>query len=180
MRKLVVGEFISLDGVVEAPEKWHFPYVDQGMTDVLADLNGQADTMLLGRVTYETFAAAFANATPGDPAGDQMNAFSRVVVTSTLKKLEWAGSTVLTGDVVEGVAALKEQPGRAILVTGSTTLVRALLRAGLVDELNLLVHPIVLGKGDRLFDDLDQTIPLRLESSAAFGSGVVHAVYRKG
>jgi dihydrofolate reductase len=108
--------------------------------------------MLLGRVTYESFAGAFANAPADDPVASQMNRPAKVVVSRTLRDLEWKNSTLLTGDVVEQVTQLKERPGGDIMITGSISLVRTLLRAGLVDELSLLVHPIVVGKGQRLFE----------------------------
>jgi dihydrofolate reductase len=177
MRKIVVAEFISADGVVEAPERWHFPYVDEEMYEVMWGLNAEADTMLLGRVTYQSYAGAFANAPADDPVAAQMNKPAKVVVSKTLDDLAWANSTQLTGDVIDQVARLKDQPGNAILVTGSITLARALLGAGLVDELNLLVHPIVLGAGQRLFDDSGATTPLKLVRCNALSTGVVHLVY---
>jgi len=179
MRKIIVAEFISVDGVVEAPERWHFPYVNEEMFGVMWALNAEADTMLLGRVTYQSFAGAFANAPADDPVAAQMNKTAKVVVSKTLNDLEWKNSTLLTGDVVDEVAKLKDQPGAAILVTGSTTLARTLLRAGLVDELNLLVHPIIVGTGQRLFEDNGVQAPLKLASCNTFSTGVVHLVYRK-
>jgi dihydrofolate reductase len=178
MRKIIVGEFISLDGVVEAPEQWNFPYVNDEMFGVLGALNAESDTMLLGRVTYQSFAGAFANAPADDPVAAQMNRPAKVVVSKTLDNLEWKNSTLLTGDVVEQVAKLKDQPGQSILSTGSITLVRTLLRAGLVDELNLLVHPIIVGAGRRLFEENADRLPLTLVHSATFSTGVVHLVYR--
>ena len=178
MRKIVVAEFISLDGVVETPERWHFPYVNEEMFGVMWAMNAEADTLLLGRVTYQGFAGAFANAPADDPVAAQMNKPAKVVVSKTLEDLEWKNSTLLTGDVVEQIAKLKDQPGEAILVTGSITLARTLLRAGLVDELNLLLHPIVVGAGQRLFENDGVQVPLTLVSSNAFSTGVVHLVYR--
>ncbi|HEY2795598.1 MAG TPA: dihydrofolate reductase family protein [Micromonosporaceae bacterium] len=178
MRKIIVAEFISLDGVVEAPDAWHFPYQNEEMFGAMWALIAEADTMLLGRVTYQSFAAAFGNAPADDPVAGQMNKPAKIVVSATLTEPTWHNSTVLTGDVVAGVTALKEQPGETILVTGSTRLVRTLLTAGLVDEVNLMVHPIVVGKGERLFAGDGPQIPLRLISSATFGTGVLHAVYR--
>ncbi len=178
MRKIVVAEFISLDGVVETPERWHFPYVNEEMFGVMWAMNAEADTLLLGRVTYQGFAGAFANAPADDPVAAQMNKPAKVVVSKTLEDLEWKNSTLLTGDVVEQIAKLKDQPGEAILVTGSITLARTLLRAGLVDELNLLLHPIVVGSGRRLFENDGVQVPLTLVSSNAFSTGVVHLVYR--
>ncbi|MBC6456996.1 dihydrofolate reductase family protein [Actinomadura sp. HBU206391] len=177
MRKIVVGEFMSLDGVVESPEKWHFPYLDDEMGQRIMSQMLESDTLLLGRVTYQTFAGAFANAGAGDPVAAQLNAIRKVVVSSTLETAEWQNSIVLTGDAVTQVGKLKGQPGKDISVTGSTTLVRSLLRAGLVDELRLLVHPIVVGGGERLFEADGDQIPLKLVDSKTFGSGVLALTY---
>jgi dihydrofolate reductase len=179
VRKIIVAEFISLDGVVEAPEEWHFPYVNDEMSAVMWALNGECDTMLLGRTTYQSFAGAFADAPADDPVASQMNRPAKVVVSATLEELAWARSTLLTGDVVAGVTELKNRPGASILTTGSIRLARTLLRAGLVDELNLLIHPIVIGGGaQRLFEDDGPRIPLALAHTATFSTGVTHAVYR--
>jgi dihydrofolate reductase len=177
MRKLTVAEFISLDGVVEAPDTWHFPYVDEEMMAVIGQANAETETMLLGRNTYQSFAGAFADMPADDPVAAMMNRPGKVVVSSTLRELTWQNSTLLTGDVVEGVTELKAGDGGGILTTGSTTLVRTLLRAGLVDELLLLVHPIVVGSGARLFEDGSPRVPLTLKHSATLGSGVLHLVY---
>jgi dihydrofolate reductase len=177
MRKIIVGEFISLDGVVEAPEKWHFPYANEEMFGVMGALSAQTDTMLLGRITYDSFAEAFANAPADDPAGAMMNRPAKVVASRTRTELDWAGSSVLDGDLLEAIAKLKTEPGADILTTGSISLVQAMLRAGLVDELNLLVHPIVLGSGRRLFQD-GVRVPLDLVSCEVFSTGVTHQVYR--
>ncbi len=166
MRKILVGEFISLDGVVEAPERWHFPYVDEQMMASMWGLGARTDTMLLGRRTFESFAAGFANAPSDDPVASQMNKPLKVVVSTTLSDLGWKNSTLLpAGDVVERVRELKAQPGADILTTGSTTLVRTLLAAGLVDELHLLV---LVGTGTRLFAARAQRVPLTLVSCENF------------
>ena len=177
-RKIVVAEFISLDGVVEAPETWHMSYVDDEMMAVIFEDNDRFDSMLLGRRTYDSFAGAFANAPADDEAGAQMNRQSRVVVSSTLRDPSWAGTTVLSGDVVSGIQALKEQPGKDLLTVGSTQLVRTMLRAGLVDELSLLVHPVVVGSGRRLFEDDGPKVTLETVSTKTLGNGVTKAVYR--
>src|SRR5262249_32968508 len=119
MRKIIVAEFISLDGVVEAPETWHFPYVDQEMMTAMWELNDRIDTMLLGRNTCASVAGAFGNAPADDAIAARMNRPHKVVVTSTLTEPGWANSSILSGDVLEGMRALKEQPGGDILVTGS-------------------------------------------------------------
>lgn len=178
-RKIIVGEFISLDGVVEAPDEWHFPYVNEEMFGAMWSQAAESDTMLLGRVTYESYAGAFANAPADDPAASQMNRFAKVVVSKALDHLTWQNSTLLSGDVVEQVTALKEQPGGGILVTGSITLTRTLLRAGLVDEISLFVHPIVVGSGQRLFEEDGPQIPLTLVDCKPLSTGVVHQTYRR-
>ena len=178
MRKIIVAEFISLDGVVEAPDEWHFPYVNDEMHTAMWAAMDESDTLLLGRVTYQSYAGAFADAPAGDPVAAQMNRPAKVVVSATLEELAWKNSTLLTGDPVEQVRRLKEQPGQSILVTGSIGLAGTLLRAGLVDELNLLVHPIVVGKGRRLFEEDGVRLPLALAHSATFSTGVLHLVYR--
>lgn len=179
MRKIIVAEFISLDGVVESPEQWHFPYLNDQMMSAIWSMNATTDSMLLGRVTYQSFAGAFAHAPADDPVAANMNRPTKVVVSSTLKELEWANSVLLTGDVVDEVRKLKQQPGLDILTTGSITLARTLLRAGLVDELSLLVHPIIVGKGVRLFEDGAPTAGLKLTRSDTFSTGVMHLVYAK-
>jgi dihydrofolate reductase len=176
MRTITVGEFISLDGVVEAPEKWHMPYVDDEM--MAAMWSDPADTMLLGRVTYESFAGAFADLPDDDPVGGPMNRPEKVVVSRSLSAPAWRNSRLLSpGDVVERVAELKAGPGGPIAVVGSITLARTLLRAGLVDRLSLLVHPIVVGSGQRFFADDGPRVRLTLEKCDVLRSGVTHHVY---
>jgi dihydrofolate reductase len=179
MRKIIVAEFISLDGVVEAPETWHMGYLSEEMFAVMWSLNERCDTMLLGRNTFASFAAAFGDAPADDPIAARMNRPTKVVVSSTLTDPGWANSVVLAGDPVKGIAELKEQPGGDIITTGSTRLARTMLRAGLVDELTLLVHPVVVGKGQRLFEEDADALPLTLVETAAFATGVVHLHYAK-
>jgi dihydrofolate reductase len=178
MRKLTIAEFISLDGVVESPERWNFPYVNDELYAAMWGAAAEVDTMLLGRVTFQSYAGAFANAPADDPIAAQMNRPTKVVVSSTLDEPGWANSVVLRGDVVEQVTRLKAESGDGIMVTGSITLSRTLLAAGLVDELNLLVHPIVVGKGRRLFADDGPRLPLELASYQVFRTGVSNAIYR--
>ena len=177
MRTLIVAEFISLDGVVEAPERWHFPYADEDLYRSMWAVSSEIDTLLLGRVTYEAFAAVFATAPADDPVAAQLNRPEKVVVSSSLRDPVWAGTTVLDGDVVAGVRALKEAPGAGIMVTGSITLTRTLIRAGLVDEFHLLVHPIVVAAGERLFDTDGDRLPLTVRTSEVLGSGVTSTRY---
>lgn len=122
MRKVIVAEYVSLDGAVEAPEQWHFPCADQDMFRVLGEVNAEIDTMLLGRVTYEVFAESFADAPADDPVAAELTRPAKVVVSSTIGEPKWAKTTVLRGDVVTGVRALRDQPGSAILVNGNISL----------------------------------------------------------
>jgi dihydrofolate reductase len=166
--------FISLDGVIEAPETWHFPYFNDQMGAAVGELMGGAEATLLGRRTYEEFAGYWPNADPGDPMTAAMNGARKFVVSRTLTDATWENSSVITGDVAAGLTKLKA--GTRLGTTGSATLVRWLLEQGLVDELHLLVHPIVVGHGRKLFTD-GATVPLKLVSSTTFDTGVLHLVY---
>jgi dihydrofolate reductase len=177
MRKTVAGLFVSVDNVVEAPEKWTGPYFGPQVGGVVGSLVAGGDTLLLGRVTYETFAASFAGDTGGDPMAAQMNAFEKVVVSTTLERAEWQNSTLVNGDVEAAVTELKQREGRNINLSGSATLVAWLLRHGLLDELHLLVFPVVVGEGRRLFDGGGSPVPLTLVAHEAFDSGVLHLEY---
>jgi dihydrofolate reductase len=177
MRKIIAGLFISLDGVVEAPETWHFPYFNDEMGEAVAAQAAASDTMLLGRKTYEEFAAYWPNQSSEEPFADVMNSTPKLVASTTLKEVAWQNSTLIEGDVIEALERIKKQPGKAISITGSPTLVRSLLRAGVLDELRLLVHPIVVGHGKRLFEAEEQPIPLRLIEAKTFTTGVQAMTY---
>ena len=174
-RSIVAGLFISLDGVVESPEKWHFPYFDDEMGEVVGSAMAAADTMLLGRRTYEEFAAFWPNAE--DEMAAYMNNTPKVVVSRSLQEATWHNTTLINDDVEGRIAELKQQPGRNIGITGSATLVRSLLTAGLLDELHLLVHPVVVGTGKRLFAEGMGHVPLQLVESTTFKTGVVSVRY---
>src|SRR5215207_9373125 len=180
MRKSVAGLFISLDGVYESPFEWHFPYFNDEMG---ADVGGQAaesDTMLLGRQTYQEFASYWPSQGSEVEFADHMNNTPKVVVSSTLKSpLAWQNSTLIGGNVAEELTKLKQQPGKNISVVGSGTLVRSLLEQGLLDELHLLVHPIVVGKGKRLFDRDMAQVSLKLVESKALSTGVLALTYQR-
>ncbi|MFJ6567262.1 dihydrofolate reductase family protein [Streptomyces sp. NPDC091292] len=184
MRKLIVTEFIAADGVVEAPHEWHFPYFDDDMTRVVAGWMSDADGLLLGRTTYDGFAAAWPKLPADTPGAAEMNGIAKYVVSSTLEEPDWHNTTVVSGDgdgdgdgIADAIRALKERDGKNIIVMGSARLVQFLLAEGLVDEIDLLVHPIVVGKGQRLFEEGLATTSLRVVSSESFGSGVQHIVY---
>lgn len=176
MRKIVAGLMVSVDGVVEAPETWTGPYFSPEIGQLVGSLIAASDTLLLGRVTYQTFAASFAGNT-SDPMAAQMNAFPKVVVSSTLAEAEWENSTLVRGDVAAQITRLKEQPGRNINVSGSATLLTWLLRQGLLDELDLLLFPVVVGHGKRLFAEDGAGTGLTLAHSETFSTGVVRLTY---
>jgi dihydrofolate reductase len=178
MRKITSGLFISLDGVVEAPETWHFPYFSDEMGTVVNSNIEASDTMLLGRNTYQAFAGFWPQQGSDVQLADHMNSVPKLVVSHTLTTADWANSTIVGGDVNAALTAMKDQPGKNIAIVGSPTLVRTLLRDGVLDELDLLVHPIVVGKGARLFPDGTEKIGLELVSSETFKSGVLRLVYR--
>jgi dihydrofolate reductase len=178
VRKIVAGLFISLDGVYEAPDQWHFPYFNDEMGEAVQAQMDAADTMLLGRVTYQEFASYWPHQSNDEvPIADYMNTMPKVVVSETLDSLDWQNSTLIKGNVVEELTLLKQQPGKNIGITGSGTLVASLLRAGLLDELRLLVHPIVVGKGKRLFATEEESRGLRLADAQTFSTGVLSLTY---
>ena len=179
MRKIVAGLFISLDGVIERPDQWHFPYFDEEMGEAIGSQMAASDAMLLGRVTYEEFAAYWPNQSSEVEMADEMNNTPKLVVSTTLDSVDdWQNSTLIKGNVAEELTRLKQQPGKNIGITGSGTLVRSLLRDGLLDELNLLLHPIVVGKGKRLFENGSAQTPLKLVQSQTFSTGVLSLTYQ--
>lgn len=179
MRKIVAGLFISLDGVVEAPDKWHFAYwSDEMMQEISAQMAG-ADAMLLGRVTYQEFASYWPTANEGDdPMAAYMNSTPKYVVSTTLDTVEWQNSTLLKGDLAHEITRLKQQPGKNLSITGSPTLVQSLLQGDLLDELRLLVHPVVVGSGKRLFTGEGELKRLKLVDSKTFSTGVLSLAYQ--
>jgi dihydrofolate reductase len=166
--------FISLDGVVEAPDQWHFPYFDDEMGAAVGELMSGNDATLIGRRTYDEFASFWPTADPNDPTTAMMNGTRKYVVSTTLTDPTWENSTAVSGNVRAEIAKLKLD--KQLATTGSGTLVRWLLEQGLVDELHLLVHPVVIGKGKKLFAD-GTRVPLKLLSATAFKTGVLHLVY---
>ncbi|MDQ4007263.1 MAG: dihydrofolate reductase family protein [Actinomycetota bacterium] len=180
MRKITAGLFISLDGVVEEPGDWHFPYFNDEMGAAVDGQLGAADTLLLGRRTYDSFAGAWPDR---EAAGDEdgfakkLGDVRKIVVSNQPLDFTWRNSEQLKGDLVDAVTALKNEPGGDIGMSGSISVVRQLLAAGLLDELHLLIHPIAVRKGMRLFDEADSPLPLRLVSSETFKTGVQYVVY---
>ncbi len=179
MRKLVATELMSMDGVVESPDEWAFSYTDDEMA--AEDEAGMAasDALLLGRVTYEEFASFWPNQPAGNPMVDYINSVKKYVVSTTLEELlGWNNSTLLGGDFVESVSALKNQPGGDITVTGSIILVRSLMREGLLDELRCVVCPVIRGSGRRLFEEEADRRTLELVDSKTFDTGAVTLTYK--
>jgi dihydrofolate reductase len=180
MRKIVASELVSLDGVMESPEEWAFSYSNDEMAEANASGMAASDTMLLGRVTYQEFASYWPYQNSADqPYTDYLNNTPKFVVSTTLEEpLEWQNSTLIKGNVAEEIAKLKQQPGKDIGIVGSNTLVRSLLREELLDELRLMVHPIILGSGKRLFEEGGDRKALELVDSKTFGTGVLYLTYR--
>ena len=181
MRKITAGLFISLDGVVDEPQDWHFPYFNDEMGVAVDRQVSDSDTLLLGRKTYDSFAGAWPEReTAGEEDADMGKALGdkrKVVVSNQNLQFTWRNSEQLKGNLVEAVTALKNEPGADIGMSGSVSVVRQLLAAGLLDELHLLVHPIAVRKGMRLFDEGESPIPLRLVSSQTFTTGVLYLIY---
>src|SRR5918912_523909 len=180
MRKVIASEFVSLDGVMESPEQWHFPYYNDEIGEAIGAAMAQADTMLMGRVLYEEWAAYWPQQDPEEnPVAAQMNGIQKYVVSTTLEgPLGWSNSTLIGGNVAEEISRLKQQPGKDISISGSGTLVRSLLQDDLLDELRLMVHPVVVGSGKRLFEEGSDQRALQLVDSRTFSTGVLYLTYQ--
>jgi dihydrofolate reductase len=177
MRKIVAGLFISLDGVTESPDKWQFPYFSDALGAEIGAQMAASDALLLGRVTYQDFASYWPSAPAEEPFAAHLNNTPKYVVSTTLDTVTWQNSTLINGDVGAEITALKQQPGKNINITGSATLVRSLLRDGLLDELRLLVHPVVVGGGKHLFEGMDAQMALTLVEAKTLDKGVLSLVY---
>jgi dihydrofolate reductase len=181
MRKVTAELFISLDGVVDGLEEWHFQYFNDEMGAAVDAVLGTADTILLGRKTYDSFAGAWPEreAAGGEdaPFAKTLGDARKIVVSNQQLEFTWRNSEQLQGNLIEGVSALKKEPGGTIFMSGSISVVRQLLAAGLLDELHLLVHPIAVRKGTRLFDEGESRVPLKLISSETFTTGVLNLLY---
>lgn len=170
MKKIIVSMFVSLDGVTESPEKWSLKFWNDDISKFKHDELFSVDALLLGRVTYEGFAASWPSR-KGDPYSDRINSMPKYVVSTTLTSVGW-NARLIKGKTDTEIASLRQQPGGDLLVFGSTTLVDTLMRHGLVDEYRLLVYPVVLGGGKRLFKD-GRSGTLKLTETKPFGSDVV-------
>ena len=176
MRKIVAGMFITLDGVVEAPEKWNPPYYDDEMGQAVMPALAAAGLHLYGRRSYELFRSVFTG-TAAPPHAAMMTSTPKVVVSTTLDDPGWGPTTVIRSNVAAELTTLKQQPGQDISVAASGTLVRFLLQAGLLDELRLLVHPVLAGAGKHLFEGAGDKVPLTLLESRPHSNGVVALRY---
>jgi dihydrofolate reductase len=190
MRKLVVNTFLTLDGIMQAPGGpeedptggfthggWSFHYWDEAMGEEMGEFMGKPFDLLLGRKTYEIFAAHWPHST--DPAADALNNATKHVASRTLDGVEWSNSKLIEGDVAEQVAKLKEKDGPEIQVHGSADLIQTLLEHDLVDEFRLWFFPVVLGTGKRLFADGAIPAGLKLVDSKTFTTGVVMTTYER-
>jgi dihydrofolate reductase len=181
MRRLIVSEWMSLDGVFDADTMgtWFNPFETEERGQHIKQGIDAAGTLLFGRVTYEMLSAYWPNLKNNEMGvADRMNNLPKVVVSKTLKSAAWNNSTIVAGNVAESIATLKRQPGQDILVFGSAKLVQSLLPLNLVDEIRLLVHPVVMGRGKRVFGEGSPTTPLELAQSVPLGAGVVALSYR--
>ncbi len=189
MGKIVSNFFISFDGVVEAPNEWHFPYFNDEMGAVIGAGMSTAGAFMMGRTLYEEWSSYWPNhahtdAVPAgepqeaaDPFADFINNIPKYVVSNTLTEATWNNTTLVSGDVVSQIREIKQRTDGDIGISGSATLVRSLIANDLLDELQLLVHPIVVGHGQRLFEDGSPTTPLKLINHAVLTTGVLHLGY---
>jgi dihydrofolate reductase len=191
MRELIVNTFLTIDGVMQAPGGpeedpsdgfehggWSFGYWDEQMEGAMGQSMSKPFDLVLGRKTYEIFAAHWPHT--DDPGAEPLNKATKHVASTTLTELEWENSTLIEGEVPEGVRALKQQDGSELQVHGSANLIQMLLEHGLVDEFRLWTFPLVLGKGKRLFDGGTVPAGLELASSQVSSTGVIMASYRSG
>jgi dihydrofolate reductase len=177
MRKIVATEYVTLDGVMEEPGHWSMQFWNDEAGKFKYEELFASDALLLGRITYEGFAAAWPTMTDTGEFGERMNGLPKYVVSKTLQNLTWNNSNLIKGDLVEEISALKQQPGQDILLSGSGQLVRALMQHDLIDEYRFMLHPIVLGKGKRLFTDNSTAKVLKLVGTKTFSSGIVVLTY---
>lgn len=179
VRKISATLFITLDGVIAEPHKWSFPFWNDEIAKFKDDELRQTDALLLGRITYETFAASWPQRTDDTGFSDKFNRMTKYVVSSTLAKANWSGSEIVRpDDLKRHLAKIKAQAGGDVMVHGSASLVQSLMREGQLDELRLLVYPLVLGKGKQLYEGIGEAT-FKLASSQTFGTGVVALIYRR-
>jgi len=174
MGRIVSNFFMSLDGVVEAPDQWHMPYFNDEMGDAIGKGMATNKAFLMGRVLYDEWAGFWPNS--DDDFATFFNNHPKYVVSNSLEQADWNNTTIVSGDVPQRLRELKDATDGDLVISGSATLVRSLLREGLLDELRVLVHPIVVGRGGRLFED-DTTRALELAAHQVFRTGVLNLTY---
>jgi len=180
MRKVASGLFISLDGVTESPDQWQFDHFDEGMMAALGTFLTETDTIVMGRVTYQEW-AGYWPASTDEPFASFINNAPKYVVSTTLDRVEWGkwdNVTLIKENLAEAITWLKQQPGKNIGVTGSPTLVQSLLQSNLLDELMLMIHPVVAGSGKRLFKDGSELKRLKLVNTNTTPTGVAILTYQ--
>jgi dihydrofolate reductase len=178
--RLVATEYLSMDGVFEEPGDWSFPFFNEEAGMFKWDELKAADALLLGRRTYEGFAAAWPTMPDTGEFGERMNTMPKYVVSATLDRVDWAGSILLKGDLAEEIRKLKELPGKDLLLAGSGLLFLGLMEENLIDVYRFMVHPVILGKGRRLFSEETTRRVLELTEVKRFGSGIVVLDYTPG
>ena len=177
MRKIIATEYLTLDGVMEAPNKWSGPFWNDEAAQFKFDELFASDALLLGRVTYQGFAAAWPSMTDEAGFADRMNGLPKFVVSTTLDTAEWNNSRLIKANVADEVRALKQQPGQDILLAGSADLVDSLMQDDLIDEYRLMVHPVVVGHGKRLFRE-GRAKTLQLIGTKTLSSGIIILAYQ--
>ncbi len=177
MAKIVASEYVTLDGVMDEPGQWSFPFWSGEASNFKHDELFASDALLLGRVTYEGFSKAWPTMEGTGDYGERMNSMPKYVASTTLDTAEWNAS-VIKGPVTDEVARLRQQPGQDILVFGSGQLLQTLMQHDLIDEYRLMVHPLVVGSGKRLFRDGIEKKALKLVETRPFSSGIVVLTYR--
>jgi dihydrofolate reductase len=177
MRKIVATEYVTLDGVMDEPGLWSGPFFNDEAIKFKYDELFASDALLLGRVTYEGFAKAWPTMEGTGDFGERMNSMPKYVVSTTLQNPEWTNSHVISANVVEEISKLKEEPGQDLLLEGSGKLLHTLMEHDLVDEYRLMLHPVVLGGGKKLFENENQTKTLKLVEAKPFTSGIVILTY---
>ena len=179
MRRLIVSENITLDGVVGSPDKWFAPYQSDDIAEFMKGQMATSDALLLGRATYQEFAAYWPFQTNDDSGvADYINKVAKFVVSSTLDKADWHNTTILSGNTAEEITNLKRQNGKNIVVTGSAELAQSLMQHNLIDEYRLFLTPVVVGRGKRLFPDSIDAQTLEHVETKIFNSGVVMIRYQ--
>jgi dihydrofolate reductase len=188
MRKIIASTFLTLDGVYEAPGRgdpslatlsgWSEPFMTEELGTLILNQMDANEALLLGRVTYQGFAAFWPSVPDTDPFGKRMNGMKKYVVSTTLDKAEWNNSTLIKGNIAEEIGKLKQQPGGNIAITGSGKLIQSLLQLDLIDEYQLCLCPVVLGVGKRLFKEGNDKKVLKLVDSTIYPTGMALLIYR--